>query len=132
MIRKLISLISVAITLVLFAPIAAMSADRDVPLVMWSVRDRLLRDRTQVLNQRADLNQRILALRTIQTDIDKLLSSSGLCSERYAELDSARGQLALSLLNLQRRIDTLERYLIENNKDLANVDYHIQRYACMR
>jgi hypothetical protein len=99
---------------------------------MWSVRDRLLQDRTRLLNQRAELNQRIVQTRSVQNEIDKLLCLDTLPRERYEELQSARSRILMAINDMQRRLDAVEKFLLDNNRDLANVEYHIQRYACLR
>lgn len=131
-VQRLASLFALLFCLTLCAPAAVLAADRDVPLVMWSVRDRLSGDRTRLLNARGDLNQRLVQLRGMQTEADKLLCNNFLCAERYAELSAARGKIMLAINDMQRHLDSVERRLIDNNKDLANVEYYIQRYACMR
>lgn len=113
---------------------AVVAADRDIPLMMLSTRDRLLRDRTMLLNQRADLNQRIMYFRRLQQDADRILnySSEIVSQDQYDEVKLARSRCLLVLNDLQRRLDNVERALLDNNKDLANVEYYIQKYACLR
>lgn len=130
--RRVASLILLIIALATVVPMTAEAADRDVPLTVLSLRDRLLRDRTQLLNYRSDLNLRIVQFRGVLSEADKLLLTSSLSPQRYQDINGAKGRLTQTIFELQRRLDLVERALLDNNKDLANVDYAIQRYACLK
>jgi hypothetical protein len=132
MIRRLIALISLMMCVALSAPCPAFGADRDIPLQMLSMRDRLLRDRSQLLYMRSDLNGRIISMQRMQQDMDKLLASSDLPACQYADLTTAKSKLVGAVNELQRRLDCVEKGLINNNQDLSSVDYSIQRFACLR
>lgn len=133
MFRRITLLIALVVCTVGLVP-QVQAADRDIPLMMLSTRDRLLRDRTMMMNQRADLNQRIMYFRRLQADADRILNYSGECVSRsqYDEVQLARSRCLLVLNDLQRRLDNVEKALLDNNKDLSNVEYYIQKYACLR
>jgi hypothetical protein len=103
----------------------------DIPLQMMSMRDRLLGDRSKYLYQRSDLNQRLTAMRSMQLEIDRLLSSN-VSDCQYRDLSAAKNRLLNAQRDLQRQLDDVEKALINNNQDLANVEYNIQRFACLR
>lgn len=132
MLRKLISLASMMMCLALCAPSPASAADRDIPLQILGLRDRLLGDRSQLLYMRSDLNGRIISMQRMLQDIDKLMYTPRLPDAQYNELSLAKAKVQGALNDLQRRLDCAEKGLINNNQDLANVEYSIQRFACLR
>lgn len=128
------TLISVAVMVMCFASsvsVPAFAGTCDIPLQMMSMRDRLLGDRSKYLYQRSDLNARLNAMRNMQLEIDRLLSSN-VNDCHYSDLAAAKNRLLNAQSDLQRQLDAVEKALINNNQDLANVEYNIQRFACLR
>lgn len=131
-IRSFISVMVLMMCVALSAPLAANAADRDIPLNVLSTRDRLLGERQRLLYMRSDLNARLTSMLQIQTDLDKMLNQTSSCSAQYDELRRAKSKMIGATNDMQARLDWVEKGLITNNQDISNVDYQIQRFACMR
>jgi hypothetical protein len=129
--RKLISLFFVMLMLALLSPQTSSALDRDIPLQMLSMRDRLLRDRTHLLNLRSDYNQRITYMQRMVTDIERIMYNPEIPRAQYDELAMARGRLLTAINETQRRLDAVEKGLIANNQDISNLDYNINRFAAL-
>lgn len=132
MTRRIFSMLMISLVVAFAMPQISTARDSDVPLRFFAMRDGLLRQRSLLQNQKADLNQRLLQMHKMLTDINNLLYSNSLESERYTELSIARSRLLVVMNDMQKRLDTIEKDLMNNNRDLSNIEYYIQRFACSR
>lgn len=131
MFRTLITVAMSVMCLASSVSLPAFAGAADIPLQMLSMRDRFLGERSRYLNRRSDLNQRLTTMRNMQLEIDRLLGSN-VNDCHYGDLVAAKNRLLMAQRDLQRQLDDVEKALINNNQDLANIDYNIQRFACLR
>jgi len=118
------AIVMVALTL-MPAPMAL--ADDNVPQSLLAARDRLLKERDQLLSDRSNFNTQLKFLTQSRSQIEKALYGNPV--NKPALLD-ARAQLTLRIYRTQTWLDHTERDLLDNDKDLNVVENELKTYAC--
>lgn len=110
-------------------PFAALARDSDVPGWLLGWRDRLLGERSKLLNLRGEVNTRLNILQSYQIKADQMLSGE---AQGSPDLIAARDSLRALIKKYQGISDDVELDLMDNNKNLVLVEKDIQAYACWR
>jgi len=110
------------------SPTPALADNSNIPQSLFDARDRLLKERQELLADRSEYNTRLNYLDGYRIQIDKALAGDPW--NRQALLD-ARTQLIKRMDDLRNWLDSSERDLLANDKDLALIESEMQRYACI-
>lgn len=113
-------------------PLAAVARDSDVPGWLLGWRDKLLGDRSRLLNLRGEVSTRLNILQGLKTQADQVLSAPTQDPASVNEIIAAREKLRALIKRYQGIADDVEMDLIDNNKNLVVVEKDIQAIACWR
>ena len=103
----------------------------NIPGSLLSSRDRAQALRARMLDGRAD-NMRCWSDDEMTlASIDKAMAMDG-SAETKKRLAAYRANRMSCIANHKATIATIEKSVIDNDRDLANVESQITRYACMR
>lgn len=116
------------VTVSFVAPPLVLADNSDIPHSLFDARDRLLKERQELLADRSDYNSRLNYLEGYRIQVDKALSGNPW--NRDALID-ARNALIKRMDDLRSWLADTEHNLIANDKDLQLVESEMQRYACI-
>ena len=125
--QKLVLIAFIAIVASFLAP-SICYADASVPHSLTEAREHLLKERENLLADRAAINSKLNNLVSSRLQIDKALNGNP--GNRQAMTD-ARANLIAQIYKMQNYLDHTERDLMNNDKDLGVVESEIRRFACM-
>ncbi len=116
------------VTVSFVAPSIVLADNSNIPHSLFDARERLLKERQELLADRSEYNSRLNYLEGYRIQVDKALAGNPW--NRGALID-ARDALVKRMDDLTSWLDGTERDLISNEKDLALVESEMQRYACI-
>jgi hypothetical protein len=121
-------LLLTVVTISFVAPPVVLADNSNIPHSLFDMRDRLLKERQDLLADRSDYNSRLNYLDGYRIQIDKALSGNPW--NRDALID-ARNGLVKRMDDITSWLESTERNLLANDKDLALIESEMQRYACI-
>jgi len=110
------------------APAAVLADNSNIPHSLCDARDRLLKERQELLADRSEYNSRLNYLDGYRMQVDKALAGNPW--NRNALID-ARDALVKRMDDLRSGLNDTERDLIANDRDLALIESEMQRWACI-
>jgi hypothetical protein len=130
--KKIASIILTVVAIALLAPVSAFADNSSVPHTLLDARDHLLKERQQLMIDRADTNTKLNFLSSSRAQIEKALAGASSSPQLNRQaLQDARSKLLTQISRMQMYLDHTEKDLMDNDKDLNLVETEMKHFACM-